>query len=222
VKEQPVAKTSTPTDGTPKRGRGRPRKDGARLTINASAPKPTNKPNAAQNAEWLAEYTRLKTEARSVSGSIAALGARVKSGGGDWKNLKKVHDLKKLDPDEARAELDGLVALAAQNDIRVTWMGDQAALTDVLEQNQPPPKNSIGSRDLAIARAGADGFNSGRHGGMPHDNPYPPGSEEYVEWHDKRDEAAAAMAAKNPGRAARVAAAKDADASLPSDEASIF
>lgn len=217
-----MAKASTPTNGTQKRGRGRPRKDGSAPSLNSTAPKPTNKPNATQNAEWLAEYTRLKTEARSVSGSIAALGARVKSGGGDWKNLKKVHDLKKLEPDEARAELEGLVALAAQNDIRVTWMGDQAALTDVLEQNQPPPKNTSGSRDLAAARAHADGFNSGKHGAVPHDNPHQPGSEEFVSWHDGRDEGAAAASAKNPGRAARVSAAQTADATLPSDEAPIF
>jgi hypothetical protein len=204
-----------------KRGPGRPRKESSESTAPASreaAPPKPNRPDANETAERLAKLTRLKTEARRIAGDISALASEAKKAGGPayWKSLVRVHDLQKLDPDEARAELEMLVDVAAQVDIKITWMGDQAAFADVMDMAQPA-KNTQGTRDLAAARAHADGFNSGKNGGVPHDNPFNPGTEEYVSWHDGRDEGQRSAEAKNPRRAARVKEAATADASLPDE-----
>ena len=188
-----------------------------------------NRPSPEKNADWLARLTRLKTEARVVAGNISALGSEIKGAAGEthWKSLKALHDLMKLDPDEARERLESLVEVAAQQEIRITWAGSQATFADVMEQAQPPAKNTQGSRDLAAAKAHSDGFNSGRHGGAPHDNPFShaPGSEEYVSWLHGRDEGQQAREAKRPGETARVREAATADATLPGEtpaEAPIF
>lgn len=190
-----------------------------------AAPPPAarkNGPSPQQNQDWLARLTRLKTESRRVAGEISALGTEVKGAGGalHWKNLKKVHDLQKMDPSEAVAELEGLIQIAAQNEIRVTWAGNQATLADVLDQNQPPPKNTQGSRDLDEARAHSDGYNSGKNGSVPSDNPFQhaPGSLQYVAWHNGRDEGQKDREKNRPGEAARVAEAATADDTLPSDK----
>jgi uncharacterized protein (UPF0335 family) len=185
----------------------------------AAEPKKPNQPQPHETTEFLARLTRLKTEAQRVAGEISALGSAVKARGGAtyWKTIKRVHDLKKLDPDEARAEVEALVQVAAQVDIRISWMGNQATFADIMEQNQAPAKNTAGSRDLAAARAHSDGYNSGKQGSLPQDNPHSPGTEEYVSWHDGRDEAERDLKTKNPTAAARIAASKTADATLPGE-----
>lgn len=183
------------------------------------ASKRPNQPPPEQQAEWLSRYTQLKTAARSIAGQISALGNEVKNAAGPTylKNLKRIHDLLKLDPDEAKAELENLMIQAAQQDIRIAWIGDQATFADVMEQAQPAAAQSAGARGLAAARAHSDGFNSGKNGAVPHDNPHRPGTEEYISWHDGRDEGELARQAKKPTEAARVAAAAQADAGLPDD-----
>ena len=207
-------------NGAAPRGRGRPRKQAVTIVPPRTEDR-RNSPQPHETAGRLAELTRLKTESRRIAGAISALGKEAKAAGGRayWTAIKRTHDLLKLDPDEARAGLEMLVQVAAQSEIRISWVGDQAALTDILEQNQPPPKNTKGSRDLAAARAEADGFNSGKNGALPHDNPFNPGSEQYVAWHDGRDAGQQAREAKNPGQAARVHDALAADASLPGEGA---
>lgn len=187
----------------------------------ASEPERRNRPTAEQNAGWLSELTKLKTASRAIAGDISALASRVKAAAGPihWKSIQKVHDLKKLDRDEALGTLESLIEIAAQNDIRVTWMGNQAAFADVMEQNQPAPQNTQGSRDLAEARAESDGINSGRNGAVPPDYPFKhqPGSVEYVAWHNGRDEGQKQREGKRPAEAARVAEAATADDTLPDD-----
>lgn len=198
-----------------------PREAAGMKPAESAAPAPkANAPTPDETARFLASLTRLKTEAQRISGEISALGRSVKARGGPayWKALKDVHDLNKLDPDEARAQLEALVTVAAQQDIRITWMGNQATFADIMEQNQPP-KNTEGSRDLAEARAEADGYNSGKNGAVPSDNPWrhKPGSPEYVAWHNGRDSGAADAARRNGPQAQRIAGAAEADASLPDD-----
>lgn len=167
----------------------------------------------------MARLTRLKTESRRVAGEISALGNEAKAAGGAnyWKGIKAVHDLNKLDKAEAIEFLGGLVEIAAQNEIRITWMGSQASFTDVMDANTAPAKNTTGSRDLATAKAEAAGFKAGKNGQPPHDNPHSPGTEEYVNWHDGRDEGQRVRDAKKPGEAERVSDAATADATLPDE-----
>jgi uncharacterized protein (UPF0335 family) len=187
----------------------------------AAAPAETkrNRPQPHETAARLAALTRLKTESRRIAGEISALAAEGKKAGGAayWKAIVKTHDLKKMDTAEARAELEALIEVAAQNEIRITWMGNQATFTDVMDQAQPPAKNLQGTRDLAAARAEADGFNSGKAGAMLQDNPHSVGTEEFVSWRDGWEEGEKIRRKKNPDAAARVAAAATADDSLPGE-----
>lgn len=189
-----------------------------------AAPPPAKKngPSSAQTREWLSEYTRLKTQARSIAGDISALGSKVKAAAGQthWKNLKKRHDLMKMDKSEALAELENLVTQMAEEGVRISWMGNQATMADVLDQQQAPPKNTEGTRDLDEARAHSDGYNSGYNGSIPSDNPFRhiPGSGQYVAWHNGRDEGQMDREKRKPGEATRVKEAMTADATLPSDK----
>jgi hypothetical protein len=178
-----------------------------------------NRPQPHETAVRLAALTRLKTESRRIAGEISALAAEGKKAGGlaYWKAITRTHDLKKMDTAEARAELEALIEVAAQNDIRITWMGNQATFTDVMEQTQPPAKNLQGTRDLAAARAEADGFNSGKAGALLQDCPHDAGTEEYVSWRDGWEEGTKIRAKKNPAAAARLAAAATADDTLPGE-----
>ncbi len=180
-----------------------------------------NQPSPEETAQFLSELTTLKTAARSIAGDISALGGRVKGRGGPayWRSIKRQHDRAKMDPAEARADLEADVMVAAQMGIRISWMGDQATFADIMEQTPEPAPASFGAQSLAVARAHSDGFNSGRNGAVPHDNPFAhkPGSPEYVAWHNGRDEGALAKDGKNPVSAERIKQAETADATLPSD-----
>lgn len=204
------ATSASPQNGTdePTKARGRPRK---------AAPEPSNGPSADRVAEYLARYTTLKTEAQRVAQAISTELTNFEKEGGDKKALKALHDSLKLDPDEARRRLETLVRYHGGQDIRVSWQDDgQSTLDDVLAD---PAPTTAGRHDLAKARAHADGYNSGKAGAIPSDNPFrhQPGSEEYVSWHDGRDEGQRDREARKPEAAARQKRAKRADASLPSD-----
>jgi uncharacterized protein (UPF0335 family) len=167
------------------RGRGRPRK---------VTPPVSNGPSPDRVAKYLAQYTTLKTEAQRVAQSIGTVIKNLKTEGGDGKALKALHASLKLDKAEATARLATLVRYHAGEGIRVTFSPDdgQGSLDDVLgtTQQPAPAPNTKGTRDLARARAHSDGFNSGLSDAAPSDNPFrhAPGSEEYVAWHDGRDD----------------------------------
>lgn len=207
-------KSAAATEGTA------PRKQAAA----AAEPKKGNRPQPHETADRLARLTRLKTESRRIAGEISVLSQECKKAGGPayWKALTKTHDLKKLDAALARAEIEALIEVAAQNDIRITWMGNQAAFTDFMEQATPPAKNLEGTRDLAAARAEGDGFNSGKAGGLLKDCPHDPGTEEFVMWRDGWEEGQKLWAKKNPTIAGRVEGAASADASLPGEAEGTF
>jgi ribosome modulation factor len=216
-------KTNAPANGQ----EAAPRKAGRKQAA-AGTPRPartetpperkkTNGPTPERNAGWLAELEKLETRKASLSGEFSALKERVKSGDGDWMGLKEVRKLKRLEPAEATARLDSLLVLARQNEIKVTWFRNQAAFSDFMETNQPPPKNTAGSRDLAAARAHGDGYNSGRNGAVPHENPFnhAPGSEEYVQWLKGRDDGQLDRELNTPGMADRIEASRQADGTIP-------
>lgn len=212
VEEQPAEETPPQTEAAaeqPKRGRGRPRIE-----------RPTNGPTPEQEAETLAELIRLDTESARIAQAKSTVLNRFEKQGGDKKVIKAVKALLMQDKREAQAYLEKLFRTARNADIKVSWDEDtgQATLTDVME---PPTKNTQGTRDLAAARAHADGFNSGLNGAPPHANPFShkPGSEEYVSWLDGRDEGQRTREAKS-GLGDRIAEAATADASLPAERPS--
>ncbi len=189
--------------------RGRPKK-----------PQASNGPTPEERQQTLAELTRLKTEAQRIAGLISTLCNGFKAKGGDVKALKFLHGLTKLDPREAQAHLETMVRYATDIDIKISWQEDgQGALSDVLEGGGIPASPTDAKMDLARARAHADGYNSGKAGAVPSDNPFShrPGSEEFVAWHDGRDEGQSDRERGNPARAARVTSAAAADASMPGD-----
>ena len=210
--EAPTRLQIEASSDAPKRGPGRPRKE---------RPTGTNGPTPEQEAETLAALIRLDTEAARISQEKGTVLARFEKIGGDKKAIKAVKSLLMLDKREAVAYLDKLLGCATRAGIAVTWQPDgQAALTDVLAPDAPtPPKNTKGTRDLAAARAEMDGFDSGKAGAAPRDNPFAhkPGSEEYVSWHDGRDSGQKAREAKS-GLSDRIAEAQAADATLPAEK----
>lgn len=192
-----------------KRGRGRPRIE-----------RPTNGPTPDQQAETLAELIRLDTESAELGQAKATVLNRFEKWGGNKKQIKATKALLMLDAREAQVNVETLLHYAANAGIEVRWQADgQSTLVDSLEPAKPK-KTTSGTRDLAAAKAHSDGFNSGKAGSVPHDNPFTPGSEEYVSWHDGRDDGQRAREGKTPGLSDRIAESKTADASMPTTAAS--
>jgi len=189
------------------------RKKTAAQATQASAPRaPLNGPAPHQLQEWLTEMTELDTAAARIRQKQATLKKVVENSRGDWKAMKALFASTKLSEAEATANLEALVGYHRSLGIRVSFdPNGQGSLDDVLRE-EAPPKTAPVSAGLAVARAHSDGFNSGRHGGQPSDNPFSarPGSEEYVAWHDGRDEGAASVAIQ------------DAPAMLPSSSSALF
>lgn len=191
-----------------KRGRGRPRIE-----------RPTNGPTPDQQAETLAELIRLDTESAKLGQVKATVLNRFEKWGGNKKQIKAVKALLMLDGREAQVNIETLLHYSANAGIEVRWQADgQSTLVDSLEPATPRRKTD-GDRDRDSAKAHADGFNSGKVGGVPHDNPFKPGSIEYVSWHDGRDDGQRAREGKTPGLSDRIAESRTADASMPATEA---
>lgn len=170
----------------------------------------------------LAEFTRLTTEGQRVNQHKSTLLTNFKKEGGDPRALKLLHGSLKLDPAEAVAQLERLVEYHQGAGIQLRWLETgQATIVDELgpEARKPAALRGSGDAQLAGARAHADGYNSGLHGAAPSDNPFShqPGSEEYVEWHNGRDDGQRDRDGAKPQQAARRDAAVTADATLPKD-----
>jgi len=201
-------KAAGPTAGNENRGAPRkqaaerkqpaPRKQAASQT---SDPRPQrNGPSPEDRAACLAEFTRLSTEGQRINQAKSTLLKNFEKAGGKSKTLKMMHSLLKLDSREAQVEVESYLSYAIGFNIKVSWApnGQSSLVEELGEAARAPDKNTEGSRDLAAARAHADGYNSGMQGAVPSDNPYRdrPGSEEYVQWHNGRDESSEALKAK--------------------------
>jgi hypothetical protein len=199
--------------------RGRPRKVPANGSDAAPQQAANNGPTNDQIAEALADYTTMETQAARVRQGIKTMLDNFEKLGGDKAELKALHKSMKLDPREAQAKLERRLRYHAGQGIVVSWTdtGQGTVIDQLGPEMQAPAKNTKGQRDLAAARAHSDGYNSGLRGSVPSDNPFSanPGSEEYVQWHDGRDDGQRDREAKNPALRDRIAAAAIADASLP-------
>lgn len=198
--------------------RGRPRKVPATDTA-ATQQVAANGPTNERIAEVLADYTSLDTAGARIRQQVKTLLDGFEKEGGDKAELKALHKSMKLDPREAQAKLERRLRYHAGQGIVVSWMENgQGTVVGLLgPEAKAPDKGSKASKQLAAARAHSDGYNSGLRGGVPSDNPFNanPGSEEYVQWHDGRDDGQRDREARNPGLRDRIAAAAVADASLP-------
>lgn len=200
--------------------RGRPRKDQTPAPETAAAQaQPVNGPTNERIAEVLADYTSLDTAGARIRQQVKTLLDGFEKEGGDKAELKALHKSMKLDPREAQAKLERRLRYHAGQGIVVSWLENgQGTVVGLLgPEAQAPDKNSKASKQLSAARAHADGYNSGKRGAVPADNPFSasPGSEEYVQWHDGRDDGQRDREAGNPALRDRIAAATVADASLP-------
>jgi ribosome modulation factor len=201
--------------------RGRPRRQ--QQTDGTTQQAASNGPSAERIAEVLAIYTENMTASRRIAQANNTLLTAFEKEGGDKAELKALHASLKLSHNEAVAKLERRIRYHAMQDIRVSWEpSGQANVLDALGPEQrAPDKNTKGQRDLSAARAHADGYNSGLNGGVPSDNPFAhaPGSEEYVRWHDGRDEGQQDRVRKNGPLSDRIAAAAVADAAMPATPA---
>lgn len=175
--------------------------------------KKTNGPTPERRAEVLAEYTILTTAGQRNNQAKSTLLKNFASEGGDPKALKSLHASLKLDPAEAAAKLDTLVQYHHGAGIKVRFL--DSGQGTVIDELVPGPRSEANEK-LAKARAYSDGYNSGLKGNSaPHDNPKSIGSEEYVEWHNGRDDGQRDRLLKNPALGSRVAASQQADPSMP-------
>lgn len=191
--------------------------------VETAAPQPEvkvpNGPTPDRIAEVLADYTTLETGASRIRQEIKTLLDNFEKEGGHKAELKDLHKSLKLDPREAQAKLERRIRYHAGQGIQVSWAANGQA--DVLAELGPeakgPDKTSLGAQKLAAAQAHSRGFNDGLAGAVPADNPFQhaPGSEEYVQWHDGRDDGQRTREEKNPALRDRIASAAVADASLP-------
>lgn len=184
-----------------------------------TADTPPKGPSQSRRSEVLAEYTTLTTQGQRINQAKATLLTAFQKEGGDTKALKSLHASLKLDPAEAAAKLSTLVQYHAGANIKVKFGDDgQGTVLDDLGPEQPTPP-SAGDELLAVARAHSDGYNCGRSGATPSDNPFQHqiGSEKYVAWHNGRDDGQADRLKRRPELEARVAASVMADAAMPPD-----
>lgn len=206
AKAAPRKTASTKANGA--KAEAKPTIRQARQRAEAAAPPtepkiaaPVNGPTPEDEAHTLAELIRLDTAAAKLNQERGNILKRFEKKGGDVKAIKAIKTLVTRDAREAEAYLATLTRYGRNAGIKVTWTdGGQAQLADVLgeEAGKPPNRQTEGTRDLAAARAHSDGYNSGLTGAAPSDNPHrgQPGSIEYVEWHDGRDEGQRAREAK--------------------------
>ena len=179
-----------------------------------------NGPTPEARAQFLAKMLELEGRKQRISGLMSALKTDVEAAGGNWAGLKMQFKLMKmLEDDEpaATALVDDIMAGALQAGVKITWVADQATFADFMEANQPPPKNTEGTRDLSEARAHGDGYNSGKAGAVPGDNPHHAGTAEYVSWEKGRADGQLDLELRTPGMADRLEASRQADGSIPDE-----
>jgi hypothetical protein len=150
----------------------------------------------------LAEYTQVDTEMKRLAQRQAALLKRYENQGVNVRSIKTAHRAGKLDGAAARAQ--------AQSDMRYLiitgilkpadddWV--QTVSQSSLFEGSDASQVGVVAPGLANARAHADGYNSGKSGGLPGDNHFTPGTSEYVQWEAGRKEGAADRA-NRPGAA---------------------
>jgi hypothetical protein len=208
------------------RGPGRPRKNAQTEASTTAAPNGSAPPKQASNGPTndqitaaLADYTSLDTQAARLRQSIKTLLDSFEKLGGDKAELKALHKSLKLDPREAVAKLERRIRYHAGQGITLSWLanGQGTVLDSLGPEVKAPDKQSAADLQLAAVRAHTDGYNSGLRGAVPSDNPFSaaPGSEQYVQWHDGRDDGQRDREAKNPVLQDRIAQAAAADATLP-------
>lgn len=173
---------------TPKRGRGRPRKQ-----------IPTNiNPEAV--AGCFSEYS-------SMMGDMARLGQRIavmftryeKSDGVDSKSIKHAYGLSRKDPAVAAAQVRRNNEYARLLGIVSFDANGQGDFMAGLDTGEPPLTLAPeAAARVQAARAHADGYNTGKAGGTMEHNTCEPGTEAHVRWIEGFHDGHADRIMKNP------------------------
>jgi hypothetical protein len=159
----------------------------------------------------LAEYSDIDTQMKRLAQKQAAMFSRYEGQGVNRKSIKNTIKMSRQDRAAAAAQ--------AKTDLRYymiagilkpaddEWV-QSVSQSSIFEDTEDPHEIGKPSPDLARARAHADGYNSGRHGGEAINNPFHAGSQEFVAWEKGRTDGAA----DRKLRGTTSAKVKDADA----------
>lgn len=182
--------------------RGRPKKiQPDHLPEDPPERKAHNGPTETEIRAFLVEMTDNDTAMARIRQKGSDLKKRVEKAGGDWKAFKAIFSSTKLSESAAREALDNHVKYHGMINIRVSFdESGQGSFDDIVEEVTEEVEAQTGSkRDLGVARAHGDGYNSARNKGTAEDNPFPPGSAKHVSWdkglRDYQADASATVAA---------------------------
>lgn len=126
------------------------------------------------------EYAEMMSDRARANAKIAAMLARYEKQGVDKKGIKNAYSISSKDPAEAaRQHAKNTEYLMLLGIITVDESG-QGSFEKALVVKMPSPKSSARVR---VARAHADGYNSGKAGGtIESRGGFAPGSEEFAAW----------------------------------------
>jgi ribosome modulation factor len=162
-------------------------------TANSTAPKKRGRkarelPDQANvNPDAIAacfqEYSSLMADSARIGQRIAKTLERFeKSDGVDRRAIKNSYKLAQKDPEVVARELARDKEYAQILDLITTDDGGQITLSDELIPAAPKKLSPKARAGLAAARAHADGYNTGFHGGSLEHNRHEAGTEEHQQW----------------------------------------
>ena len=184
-KKAAAAKKKAASENGTTTARGAPRKEGAKaaaVLLNIS-------PTPQEKRAALDQYSEIKRSIASLSRQARTVLKDHEAQGGDGKMIMAMWKLESLTSGEAEAHVARYFEYARDIGIRVHFeTSGQGALTDMLASPGAAAPSLDAEAALQAARAYSDGYNSGRNGAAPSDNPHHPGTEPYIKWHNGRDD----------------------------------
>jgi ribosome modulation factor len=128
------------------------------------------------------EYAELMSERARANAKVSAMLARYEKQGVDKKGIKNAYAISSKDPAEAARQHAKNTEYLMILEIIETDETGQGTFDKALTIKKPSPKSS---ERVRVARAHADGYNSGKAGGtIESRGGFQPGSEEFVAWSD--------------------------------------
>jgi ribosome modulation factor len=153
-------------------------------------------------AECYADYADDMSQIARISNRIKVRFADFRKIGGDPKNIQMAYKLENMD--DALGYLQGITKTAAILRIIPTETEGSGQVSFLPAFEQPSPEADA---KVAMARVRADGYNSGRAGGVIDNCPFKAGTEEFVTWRDHWEDGASDRAKMKAVKAKNVEAA---------------
>lgn len=147
-------------------------------------------------ANCYSDYSEDMRQIARISNRIKVRFADFKKIGGDPKNIQAAYKLENMD--DPVAYLHGITKTAAILRIIPTETEGSGQVSFLPAFEAPSPE---GDARVAMARARADGYNTGKAGGVIDNCPFNPGTEEFVAWRDQWEDGAADRAKMKAVRA---------------------